>query len=71
MAPRTKPDHEPLIRLTSVVKTYDTGEVPFTALNGVDLTVQPGEFVGLIGKSGSGKTTLINMITGIDRPTSG
>jgi putative ABC transport system ATP-binding protein len=60
-----------LIRLTQVVKTYDTGEVPFTALRGVDLTVEPGEFVGLIGKSGSGKTTLINMITGIDRPTSG
>jgi putative ABC transport system ATP-binding protein len=60
-----------LIRLRSVVKTYDTGEVPFTALRSVDLTVEPGEFVGLIGKSGSGKTTLINMITGIDRPTSG
>jgi putative ABC transport system ATP-binding protein len=60
-----------LIRLSQVVKTYDTGEVPFTALRGVDLMVEPGEFVGLIGKSGSGKTTLINMITGIDRPTSG
>jgi putative ABC transport system ATP-binding protein len=60
-----------LIQLNTVVKTYDTGEVPFTALKGVDLTVHSGEFVGLIGKSGSGKTTLINMITGIDRPTSG
>ncbi len=60
-----------LIDLRSVVKVYDTGEVPFTALKGVDLTVHSGEFVGLIGKSGSGKTTLINMITGIDRPTSG
>jgi putative ABC transport system ATP-binding protein len=62
---------EPLIRLTDVVKTYDTGEVPFTALRGINLDVGQGEFVGLIGKSGSGKTTLINMITGIDRPTSG
>lgn len=61
----------PLIRLTDVVKTYDTGEVPFTALKGVGLEVDRGEFVGLIGKSGSGKTTLINMITGIDHPTSG
>lgn len=61
----------PLIRLTDVVKTYDTGEVPFTALKGVNLDVDRGEFVGLIGKSGSGKTTLINMITGIDHPTSG
>jgi putative ABC transport system ATP-binding protein len=60
-----------LIRLDRVVKVYDTGEVPFTALKGIDLTVQTGEFVGLIGKSGSGKTTLINMITGIDRPTEG
>jgi len=60
-----------LIRLNDVVKVYDTGEVPFTALRGVNLDVQPGEFVGLIGKSGSGKTTLINMITGIDHPTSG
>jgi putative ABC transport system ATP-binding protein len=61
----------PLIELTEVVKVYDTGEVPFEALRGVDLTVHPGEFIGLIGKSGSGKTTLVNMITGIDRPTSG
>ncbi|MDO8964067.1 MAG: ABC transporter ATP-binding protein, partial [Coriobacteriia bacterium] len=62
---------ETLIRLSSVFKTYDTGEVPFTALKSVDLEVHRGEFVGLIGKSGSGKTTLINMITGIDRPSSG
>jgi putative ABC transport system ATP-binding protein len=62
---------EPLIRLADVVKTYDTGEVPFTALRGINLDVGVGEFIGLIGKSGSGKTTLINMITGIDRPTSG
>jgi putative ABC transport system ATP-binding protein len=62
---------ETLIRLSDVVKVYDTGEVPFTALRGINLDVGEGEFVGLIGKSGSGKTTLINMITGIDRPTSG
>jgi putative ABC transport system ATP-binding protein len=62
---------EPLIRLADVVKVYETGEVPFTALRGINLDVGRGEFVGLIGKSGSGKTTLINMITGIDRPTSG
>jgi putative ABC transport system ATP-binding protein len=61
----------PLISLREVVKVYDSGEIPFTALDKVDLTVETGEFVGLIGKSGSGKTTLINMITGIDRPTAG
>ena len=71
MAASTAGARDALIRLSSLVKTYDTGEVPFTALKGVDLTVNSGEFVGLIGKSGSGKTTLINMITGIDRPTSG
>ncbi len=60
-----------LVSLRDVVKVYDTGEVPFTALRHVDLDVRSGEFVGLIGKSGSGKTTLINMITGIDRPTAG
>ena len=60
-----------VIDLRGVVKVYDTGEVPFTALKGVDLTVRSGEFVGLVGKSGSGKTTLINMITGIDHPTEG
>ncbi len=60
-----------LIELRSLVKVYDTGEVPFEALKSVDLDVHPGEFVGLIGKSGSGKTTLVNMVTGIDRPTSG
>ena len=62
---------EPLIRMTDVVKVYDSGEVPFTALRGINLDVGAGEFIGLIGKSGSGKTTLINMITGIDRPSSG
>ena len=67
----TPPTASPLIRMIDVVKTYDTGEVPFTALRGIDLDVEAGEFIGLIGKSGSGKTTLINMITGIDRPSSG
>ena len=60
-----------LLRLRGVVKVYDSGDVPFTALKGVDLDVHTGEFVGIIGKSGSGKTTLINMITGIDHPTAG
>jgi ABC-type lipoprotein export system ATPase subunit len=57
--------------LRQVVKTYETAAGTFTALKDVDLQVDTGEFVAVIGKSGSGKSTLINMITGIDRPTSG
>lgn len=60
-----------LIELRQVVKSYQTSAGLFTAIKGVDLRIQAGEFVALIGKSGSGKSTLINMITGIDRPTSG
>ncbi len=60
-----------LIDLRDVVKTYQSAAGSFTALKGVSLTVDAGEFVAVIGKSGSGKSTLINMITGIDRPTSG
>jgi putative ABC transport system ATP-binding protein len=53
------------------VKTYQSAAGSFTALKGVDLQIDTGEFVAVIGKSGSGKSTLINMLTGIDRPTSG
>lgn len=62
-------DH--LIELRQVVKIYETAAGPFKALRGVDLQIDHGEFVAVIGKSGSGKSTLINMLTGIDRPTSG
>jgi putative ABC transport system ATP-binding protein len=61
----------PLVDLQGVVKSYHTPAGGFTALQGIDLQVTAGEFVSIIGKSGSGKSTLINMITGIDRPTSG
>ena len=60
-----------LIELHQVVKNYETAAGPFTALDGIDLKVDKGEFVAVVGKSGSGKSTLINMITGIDRPTGG
>ncbi len=60
-----------LIDLRQIVKTYQTPAGPFTALKNIDLQVNAGEFVAVIGKSGSGKSTLINMITGIDRPTLG
>jgi putative ABC transport system ATP-binding protein len=68
---RYKYGNEHLIELRQVVKTYKGEAGTFIALNDVDLQVDPGEFVAVVGKSGSGKSTLINMITGIDRPTSG
>jgi len=60
-----------LIELNGVTKAYTVGTGQFLALKGIDLEVNPGEFVAVVGKSGSGKSTLINMITGIDSPTSG
>ncbi len=60
-----------LIDLHQVEKTYQSAAGNFTALKRVDLQIDRGEFVAIIGKSGSGKSTLINMITGIDRPTAG
>ena len=62
---------EPLISLRQLVKVYHTPAGDFPALKGIDLEIGCGEFVTVVGKSGSGKTTLINMIAGIDRPTSG
>ena len=60
-----------LISLQQVHKTYKLRSGLIHALRGVDFQVKRGEFVAIVGPSGSGKSTLINMITGIDRPTSG
>jgi ABC-type lipoprotein export system ATPase subunit len=60
-----------LIECRRLVKTYRSGAGDVMALKDVDLEVDAGEFVAVIGKSGSGKSTLVNMVTGIDRPTSG
>ena len=62
---------ESLIELCQVVKTYESLGGTVTALNGINLQVRPGEFLVITGKSGSGKSTLVNMITGLDRSTSG
>jgi len=64
------PDH-PAILLKAVDKTYENAAGRFIALKSIDLTLNYGQFVSIVGKSGSGKSTLLNMITGIDHPTSG
>jgi len=61
----------PMITLQGVTKSYKTAMGAYQVLKGIDLALEAGEFVSIVGKSGSGKTTLLNMITGIDRPTSG
>ncbi|RPJ19005.1 MAG: ATP-binding cassette domain-containing protein [Chloroflexi bacterium] len=61
----------PIIDLRDVHKYYKTAIGDYHALNSIDLQINAGEFVSVIGKSGSGKSTLLNMVTGIDHPTSG
>jgi putative ABC transport system ATP-binding protein len=60
-----------LIELSGVHKVYRTGKLEYPALRGVDLAIEDGDMVAIVGPSGSGKSTIMNMITGIDRATSG
>ena len=60
-----------MISLQHVSKTYETPAGKFAALKSIDLNIEAGQFVGVVGKSGSGKSTLLNMVAGIDRPSSG
>ncbi len=61
----------PVIALRGITRTYSTGRLEVPALRGVDLDIEPGEFMAIVGPSGSGKTTLMNIIGCLDRPTSG
>ena len=60
-----------MISLQNLSKEFQTPAGSFAALKNINLNINQGEFVGLVGKSGSGKSTLLNMIGGIDRPTTG
>lgn len=62
---------EPLIKVENIHKIYNPGENEVRALDGIDLKIQRGEFVAIIGHSGSGKSTLMNMLGCLDVPTSG
>lgn len=61
----------PIVEIKEVVKRFPVGDTEITILKGISFEVKTGEFVSIVGPSGNGKSTLLNMITGIDRPTSG
>lgn len=66
------PDYEKnMIRCENLVKIYKTDEIEVVALQGLDLDVERGEFMAIVGNSGSGKSTLLNMLGGLDKPSAG
>ncbi len=60
-----------IIEVKNLTKTYHDTEIPVHAVNGIDLSFEQGEFTAIVGPSGCGKTTLMNMIGGLEKPTSG
>jgi len=62
---------QPIILMEGIRKVYDTGKIKVEALAAIDLAVNPGEFVAIVGPSGSGKSTLMNLIGCLDTPTAG
>jgi putative ABC transport system ATP-binding protein len=66
-----EPDQKTLVRLEEVIKVYRESDVETIALRGVDLAIEEGDSVAIMGRSGSGKSTLLNLVSGSDRPTAG
>jgi putative ABC transport system ATP-binding protein len=62
---------QPIVKTIDLYKTYVQGGRPLEVLKGINITIQPKEFIAIMGPSGSGKSTLLNMIGALDRPTSG
>src|SRR5437879_3740557 len=60
-----------MIRCEGLVKIYKTAEIEVVALQGLNLTIESGEMMAIIGNSGSGKSTLLNILGGLDRPSAG
>jgi putative ABC transport system ATP-binding protein len=69
--PRTRSSAEPAFRTRGVTKTYGSGDIAVQALRGIDLDLYEGEIAALLGPSGSGKSTFLNILGGLDNPTSG
>jgi putative ABC transport system ATP-binding protein len=67
----TGQDTHPVVEVRGLRKSYESELAPVRALRGVDMTVQPGEFVAMMGPSGCGKSTLLNLVAGLDTPTDG
>ena len=71
-APSTqRRDSRPAVALSTVTKVYGHGAAGVAALEDVSLSIEPGEFLCLVGASGCGKSTLLNLVAGLDRPTAG
>jgi putative ABC transport system ATP-binding protein len=71
MSPQSNSSSDAVLRARGITKVYRTGDVEVHALRGVDLDLEPGELVVLLGPSGSGKSTLFNILGGLDVPTAG